>query len=96
MIASSNSYRLIYLRKESNESLAALAEAYLSLRALYDAAGARDRAAELYEKFFALRPDYPGKAALIKFIQSGKKFQVDDMLSRGCLPFDEHKQLFLL
>jgi tetratricopeptide (TPR) repeat protein len=49
------------------------AEAYLSLGALYDAAGAKDRAAEVYEKFLALKPNYPDKAVLIKYIQSRNK-----------------------
>lgn len=49
------------------------AEAHLSLAALYDAAGYRDRAAAEYEKFLSKRPDYPEKRQLEKYIRDNKK-----------------------
>ena len=51
------------------------AEACLSLAALYDAAGFKDRAAAEYEKFLSLRPDYPDKDKLKKYILYNKKLQ---------------------
>jgi Flp pilus assembly protein TadD len=49
------------------------AEAHLSLAALYDAAGLKDRAAAAYEKFLAIKPNYPEKKKLEKYIQENKK-----------------------
>ena len=49
------------------------AEAHLSLAALYDAAGYKDRAAAEYEKFLEKRPNYPEKKKLEKYIQDNKK-----------------------
>jgi tetratricopeptide (TPR) repeat protein len=49
------------------------AEAHLSLAALYDAAGYKDRAAVEYEKFLAKKPDYPEKKKLEKYIRDNKK-----------------------
>jgi Flp pilus assembly protein TadD len=48
------------------------AEAYLSLGALYDAAGLKEKAAEVYVKYLVLKPDCPIKAELSKYIQSQK------------------------
>ncbi len=49
------------------------AEALLSVAALYDAAGLKDRAAAEYEKFLAMKPDYPDKKKLEKYIKDNKK-----------------------
>ncbi len=49
------------------------AEAHLSLAALYDAAGLKDRAAAEYEKFLAKKPDYPEKKKLETYIRDNKK-----------------------
>ena len=49
------------------------AEAHLSLAALYDAAGVKDRAASEYEKFLAKKPSYPEKKKLEKYIRDNKK-----------------------
>lgn len=49
------------------------ADAHLSLAALYDAAGVKDRAAAEYEKFLAQKPDYPDKKKLEKYIRDNKK-----------------------
>ncbi len=52
---------------------ASQAEAYLSLGALFDAAGLKDRAAEVYAKYLVLKPDCPDKAELTKYIRGQKK-----------------------
>ncbi len=49
------------------------ADAHLSLAALYDAAGVKDRAAAEYEKFLAQKPNYPDKKKLEKYIRDNKK-----------------------
>ncbi len=49
------------------------AEAHLSLAALYDAAGVKDRAAAEYEKFLAQKPNYSDKKKLEKYIRENKK-----------------------
>ncbi len=49
------------------------AEAHLSLAALYDAAGLKDRAVAEYESFLAQKPAYPDKKKLEKYIQDNKK-----------------------
>jgi len=49
------------------------AEALLSLAALYDGAGYKDRAAAEYVKYLAMKPDYPEKKKLEKYIQDNKK-----------------------
>jgi tetratricopeptide (TPR) repeat protein len=49
------------------------AEALLSLAALYEGAGLKDRAAAEYEKFLAKKPDYPEKQKLEKYIRDNKK-----------------------
>ncbi len=49
------------------------AEAHLSLAALYEAAGYKDRAAAEYEKFLAKRPDYPEKKKLEAYIRDNRK-----------------------
>lgn len=59
------------------------AEACLSLAALYDAAGFKDRAAAEYEKFLSLRPDYPDKGKLKKYILDNKKLQSQGSEDRG-------------
>jgi len=51
------------------------ADAHLSLAALYDAAGLRDRAAGEYEKFLAMRSNYPDKKKLEKYIRDNKKLR---------------------
>jgi Flp pilus assembly protein TadD len=56
------------------------AEAYLSLGALYDAAGSKDEAAEVYTKFLALKPNYPNREELSKYIQSQKKLSANKTL----------------
>jgi tetratricopeptide (TPR) repeat protein len=49
------------------------AEAHLRLAALYNAAGAKDRAVVEFEQFLAKKPDYPQKKELEKYIQENKK-----------------------
>ncbi len=49
------------------------AEARLSLAALYDAAGVKDRAVAEYEKFLSQKPAYPDRKKLEKYIQDNKK-----------------------
>jgi tetratricopeptide (TPR) repeat protein len=49
------------------------AEAHLSLAALYDAAGVKDRAAAEYEKFLAKKPGYPERKKLEQYIRDNKK-----------------------
>jgi Flp pilus assembly protein TadD len=49
------------------------AEAHLSLAALYDAAGVKDRAAAEYEKFLVQKPNYPDRKKLEKYIRDNKK-----------------------
>lgn len=49
------------------------AEAHLSLAALYDVVGYKDRAAAEYEKFLAAKPNYADKKKLEKYIQENKK-----------------------
>jgi Tfp pilus assembly protein PilF len=51
------------------------AEAHLSLAALYDAAGYKDRAAAEYEQFLAKMPDHPDRKKLEKYIQDNKKIR---------------------
>jgi Tfp pilus assembly protein PilF len=48
-------------------------EAHLRLAAIYDAAGAKDRAAGEYEKFLKLKPDYSDRKVLGKYIGRQKK-----------------------
>ena len=49
-------------------------EALLRLALLYDRAGAKDRAAAVYEQFLAARPDYPDRKKLEQYIkENGKK-----------------------
>jgi tetratricopeptide (TPR) repeat protein len=52
------------------------AEAHLSLAALYDGAGLKDRAAAEYEKFLAKKPDYAEKKTLEKYIRDNKKLLI--------------------
>jgi tetratricopeptide (TPR) repeat protein len=49
------------------------AEVHLRLATLYNAAGAKDRAALEYEKFLEKKPDYPEKKKLQQYIQENKK-----------------------
>ena len=49
------------------------AEVHLRLATLYNAAGAKDRAAIEYEKFLEKKPDYPEKKKLQQYIQENKK-----------------------
>lgn len=49
------------------------ADGLLSLAALYDAAGLKDRAAAVYEKFLSIKPDYPEKKKLEKYVKDNKK-----------------------
>ncbi len=49
------------------------AEAHLSMAALYNVLGYKDRAAAEYEKFLAAKPNYPDKKELEKYIQENKK-----------------------
>jgi tetratricopeptide (TPR) repeat protein len=49
------------------------AEAHLSMAALYDVVGLKDRAAAEYEKFLAAKPNYADKEKLQKYIQENKK-----------------------
>lgn len=49
------------------------AEAHLRLGLLYNAAGAKDRAALEYEKFLVKKPDYPKRTELEKYISENKK-----------------------
>jgi Tfp pilus assembly protein PilF len=46
---------------------------HLRLAALYDAAGAKDRAANEYRLFLAKKPDYPEKEKLEKYIKDNAK-----------------------
>jgi tetratricopeptide (TPR) repeat protein len=48
-------------------------EAHLRLGWLYNAAGAKDRAAIEYEEFLKKKPDYPDRAKLKEYIQANKK-----------------------
>jgi tetratricopeptide (TPR) repeat protein len=49
------------------------AEAHLSLAALYDLAGRKDKAAEEYETFLTLRPESPDNRKLKQYIVKNKK-----------------------
>ena len=49
------------------------AEAHLSLAAIYDASGQKDKAAREYESFLEVWPEYPGKSALSQYIAQNKK-----------------------
>jgi tetratricopeptide (TPR) repeat protein len=50
-----------------------MADAHFRLAALYNAAGRKDLAAAEYERFLAIRPDYPEKQKLVKYIKANKK-----------------------
>ena len=45
-----------------------LADAHLSLGALYDAAGMKEKAAREYEIYLSKRPDYPKKDTMRAYI----------------------------
>ncbi len=49
------------------------ADVHLRLATLYNAAGAKDRAASEYEKFLEKKPDYAEKKKLQQYIQENKK-----------------------
>jgi tetratricopeptide (TPR) repeat protein len=48
-------------------------EALLRLALLYDRAGMKDRAANVYEQFLAARPDYSDRRTLEQYIRDNKK-----------------------
>lgn len=50
-----------------------MAEAHLRLAALYNGAGLKDKAAAEYESFLKVRPDYPDRKKLEKYISDNKK-----------------------
>jgi tetratricopeptide (TPR) repeat protein len=62
-----------YLYEAIKLDPAGKAEAHLRLAALYNAAGAKDKAAAEFEQFLAKKPDYPQKKDLEKYIQENKK-----------------------
>jgi len=64
---------VIYLNEALRLDPVGKAEAHLRLGLLYNAAGARDRAALEYEKFLVKKPDYPKRTELEKYISENKK-----------------------
>ena len=64
---------VIYLNEAIRLDPVGKAEAHLRLGLLYNAAGARDRAALEYEKFLVKKPDYPKRTELEKYISENKK-----------------------
>ena len=71
--AKKGSRAVIYLNEAVRLDPVGKAEAHLRLGLLYNAAGARDRAALEYEKFLVKKPDYPKRAELEKYISENKK-----------------------
>jgi Tfp pilus assembly protein PilF len=71
------------------------AEAHLSLAAIYDRAGQKDRAAREYERFLEVWPDYPGKSTLSQYIALNKKLDPDKVHRNLSMPVPERLDYLL-
>ena len=67
------SLAIVYMRRAMELAPDEKAELHLRLGWLYDAAGAKNLAAEEYKQFLQKRPNYPQKAKLLQYIKENSK-----------------------
>jgi cytochrome c-type biogenesis protein CcmH/NrfG len=64
---------VVYLNEAIALDPVGMADAHLRLALLYNAAGMKEKAVTEYEQFLKVKPDYPDRAKLEKYINDNKK-----------------------